>query len=56
MIGPPGETGRLWTASGGCTIGVGLARHLAAALIDRLTGARPATPAPERFWTHGGGA
>ncbi|MEL6979924.1 MAG: FAD-binding oxidoreductase [Pseudomonadota bacterium] len=54
LIGPLDESDRLWTACGGFKIGVGLAHRLAAALIDRMNGARPATPAPERFWTDGG--
>lgn len=50
LIGPVDEGERLWIAGGGFKIGLGVAHRLAAALVDRMTGAASPTLAPQRFW------
>lgn len=50
VLGPVDEAGRIWIAGGGFKIGLGIAHRLAAALVDRMTGASAPTRAPTRFW------
>lgn len=51
ILGPIDAAAPIHVASGGFKIGFGIAHRIAAALIDRLTGARDPTLAPARFWT-----
>lgn len=51
LIGPVGDSGRLWVAGGGFKIGLGIAHRLGAALVERLSGAGDGAAAPDRFWT-----